>query len=109
MSWLRTTSSSRASTRSRSSADASRKRFEDPVRAELSGGWFGVAFAAALLLGVAGLALLPRERTAVRNTLLVLGAAALVAVGAAATRPAEGAHVAGEIAVLVVGLVLVRP
>jgi small-conductance mechanosensitive channel/CRP-like cAMP-binding protein len=78
------------------------------VSAELSGGWFGIAFAAALLLGLAGLALLPRERAAVRNTLLALGAAALVAVGAAATRPADGAQLAGGIAVLVVGLVLVR-
>lgn len=78
------------------------------MKPELTGGGFGAAFAAALVLGLAGLALLPRERVAVRNTLLALGAAALVAVGAAAAEPAAGARVATEIAVLVVGLVLVR-
>ena len=72
------------------------------------GGWFAAALAAALVLGLLLLALRPRDRASVRNTLLVLGLAALVAVVAVGAMPSPGAQVATEVAVLVVGLVLVR-
>lgn len=78
------------------------------MRTDLTGGWFGAALAAGLVLGFTLLALRPADRGAVRDSLLALGAAALAVLGARTAGPSPGAVVATEIGVLVAGLVLVR-
>lgn len=75
---------------------------------ELTGHWFGAALGATLLLGLLLLALRPRDRASVRNALIILGAAALTAVGSNLAGASEAGRLTGEASVLLVGMVLLR-
>ena len=57
---------------------------------------FAAALAGALLVGLVLLALRPRDRASVRNALIILGAAAFTAVGAAMAGETEGGAIAAE-------------
>jgi small-conductance mechanosensitive channel/CRP-like cAMP-binding protein len=78
------------------------------VSAAPSSPWFAAALAAGLATGLLLLALHPEDRVSVRNTLLLLGVAALVALGATIAPPSGAARHAAEAAVLLAGLVLLR-
>lgn len=78
------------------------------MSAALASPWFAVALAGALGLGLVLLALRPRERASVRNALLLLGAGALIALGATFAPASMLAPIAGGVAVLLVGMVLLR-
>jgi hypothetical protein len=57
---------------------------------------FAAALAGGLLLGLVLLALRPRDRASVRNALIILGVAALTAVGASAAGESEAGGIAAE-------------
>jgi small-conductance mechanosensitive channel/CRP-like cAMP-binding protein len=78
------------------------------VSVVLTSPWFAAALAAGLALGLLLLALRPADRPSVRSALLILGAAALAALGATTAPASIFTQVAGEAAVLLAGLVLLR-
>lgn len=78
------------------------------MSAALASPWFAAALGAGLGLGLLLLALRPADRPSIRNALLVLGAAALAALGATTAPSSMFTQVAAEAAVVVAGLVLLR-